>query len=82
MTLAAQADQVVRVQSDARVIDVIRCDLLDVVHFLRWSVLAFAQAVLTQPAVALHDVVSQCFPLFGFVEGSGEVSHVLVSLFV
>ena len=82
VTLAAQADQVVRVERDARVVDVVRCDLSDVVHVLRGCVLAFSQAILTQPAVTLHDVVSQRFPLFGFVEGSGEVSHVLVSLFV
>lgn len=82
VTLPAQTDQVVRVQRDARVIDVVRCDLLDVVHFLRWCVLAFSQTILAQPAVALHDVVPERFPLFGFVEGSGEVSHVLVSLFV
>ena len=82
MTLAAQADQVVRVQRHAWVVDVVRSDLDDVVDFLRWCVLAFAQTILAQPAVALHDVVAQRFPLFGFVESTGEVSHVLVSLFV
>ena len=82
MTFAAQRDQVVRVQRDLWVVDVVRSQFSDVVHFLGWCVLTFSQAVLAQPSVSRHHVIPHPLPRFGFVKGSGEVSHVLVSLFV
>ena len=82
VTFAAKADEVRHVQADLRVVDVVRCEFLDVMHFLGWSIHATRQTILTKPCVTFHSVVSYSLPCFGFVEPTGEVFHVLVSLFV
>ena len=76
VTLAAQTDQVVRVEADARTVNVLRSQRFDVMHLFRRSVTSFSQTVLTQEAVAVHTVLSHISPCLAPVESLSKVSHV------
>ena len=63
VTVPAQAREVVHVQSDARIADVVRRQMLDVMDLARWS-----SALGAQVRVTHEHGCSDLFPFFAIVE--------------
>ena len=69
VTVFAQADQVVRIQCDARIPDVLRSQVDDVMHIVRRS-----SALPAQVAVPHQTILPDIVPHFGFIKALRKLS--------
>lgn len=68
MVLFAQRHQVAVIQSDARIVQVLRRDVLPVMYLCRWLDQSFCQAKFTQSAFALQKRLPAFPPLSGCIK--------------
>ena len=62
MTFAAQADKVIRIETDVRIPDVLRIQFNDVVNFFRRNNDSVLQTINTQPVISLHYRLTASLP--------------------
>lgn len=75
VAVTAHDFKVVGVQCDRWIVNVLRCDVDDMVHCVRWCVQSMPHAFLTESMLLFEVSLSASLPCFRFVECLCKVSH-------